>query len=177
MHSAWVKDIRLRVKCIELSLSLHHLSSPQDTCSIPRVYAVMRGGAISFSFHRRCGIYVLLIHSDIFLCVQRSEYADSFFEQDRGSGAMADTRFGRKIQPGAQGRKCGDFPANRRHRPWGSPSPVLPLRRKRNSIRRLRIKWSGLMKKQKCKAYKSKVKRWLAPESQPPVYSMRNYPC
>ena len=26
----------------------------------------MRGGAISFSFHRRCGIYVLLIHSDIF---------------------------------------------------------------------------------------------------------------
>ena len=66
MHSAWVKDTRLRVKCIELSLSLHHLSSPQDTCSIPRVYAVMRGGAISFSFHRRCGIYVLLIHSDIF---------------------------------------------------------------------------------------------------------------
>ena len=94
MHSAWVKDIRLRVKCIELSLSLQHPSSPQDTCSIPRVYAVMRGGAISFSFHRRCGIYVLLIHSDIFLCVQRSEYADSFFEQGRGSGAMADTRFG-----------------------------------------------------------------------------------
>ena len=65
-HSAWVRDIRPRVKCIELSLSLHHLSSPQDTCSIPRVYAVMRGGAISFSFHLRCGIYVLLIHSDIF---------------------------------------------------------------------------------------------------------------
>ena len=35
------------------------------------------------------------------LCVQRSEYADSFFEQDRGSGAMADTRFGGKIRPGA----------------------------------------------------------------------------
>ena len=109
MHSAWVKDIRLRVKCIELSLSLHHLSSPQDTCSIPRVYAVMGGGAISFSFHRRCGIYVLLIHSDIFLCVQRSEYADSFFEQDRGSGAMADTRFGRKIRPGAPGAEVWRF--------------------------------------------------------------------
>ena len=108
MHSAWVEDIRLRVKCIELSLSLQHSSSPQDMCSIPRVYAVM-GGAISFSFHRRCGIYVLLIHSDIFLCAQRSEYADSFFEQDRGSGAMADTRFGRKIQPGAPGAEVWRF--------------------------------------------------------------------
>lgn len=110
MHSAWVRDIRPRVRCIELSLQ--HSSSPQDTCSIPRVYAVMRGGAISFSFHRRCGIYVLLIHSDIFfffLCVQRSEYADSFFEQDRGSGAMADTRFGRKIQPGAPGAEVWRF--------------------------------------------------------------------
>ena len=107
MDSAWVKDIRPRVKCIELSLQ--HSSSPQDTCSIPRVYAVMGGGAISFSFHRRCGIYVLLIHSDIFLCVQRSEYADSFFEQDRGSGAMADTRFGRKIQPGAPGAEVWRF--------------------------------------------------------------------
>ena len=51
-----------------------------------RVNAVMRGGAISFSVHRRCCIWLslrlpssssfLLIHSDIFLCVQRSEYAD-----------------------------------------------------------------------------------------------------
>ena len=110
MHSAWVEDIRLRVKCIELSLSLQHPLSPQDTCSIPRVYAVMRGGAISFSFHRRCGIYVLLIHSDIFLCVQRSEYADSFFEQDRGSGAMVDTRFGGGgIRPGAPGAEVWRF--------------------------------------------------------------------
>ena len=69
----------------------------------------MGGGAISFSFHQRCGIYVLLIHSDIFLCVQRSEYADSFFEQDRGSGAMADTRFGRKIRPGAPGAEVWRF--------------------------------------------------------------------
>ena len=46
-------------------------------------------------------MYVLLIQSDIFLCVQRSEYADSFFEKDRGSGVMADTRFGGKILPGA----------------------------------------------------------------------------
>ena len=29
------------------------------------------------------------------------------------------------------------------------------------------------MKKQKCEAYKSKVKRWLAPKSQPPV-KMKN---
>ena len=44
-----------------------------------------------------------------FLCVQRSEYADSFFEQDRGSGAMADTRFGRKIRPGAPGAEVWRF--------------------------------------------------------------------
>ena len=47
----------------------------------------MRGGAISFSTHRRCCIYFLLIHSDIFLCVQRSEYADSFFVAKEGRGA------------------------------------------------------------------------------------------
>ena len=41
----------------------HH---PSSTHTIPQAYAVMGGGAISFSFHRRCGIYVLLIHSDIF---------------------------------------------------------------------------------------------------------------
>lgn len=34
-----------------------------------------------------------------------------------------------------------------------------------------------LDEKQKCKAYKSKVKGWLAPKSQPPVKSMRKYPC
>ena len=55
-------------------------------------------------------MYVLLIHSDIFLCVQRSEYADSFFEQDRGSGAMADARFGGKYYLELLRRKCGDFP-------------------------------------------------------------------
>ena len=151
MHSAWVEDIRLRVKCIELSLSLQHSSSPQDMCSIPRVYAVMGGGAISFSFHRRCGIYVLLIHSDIFLCAQRSEYADSFFEQDRGSGAMADTRFGRKIQPGALGAEVWRFSCQPQAPTLGSSSPVLPLRGKRNSIRRLRIKWSGWMRSRSAK--------------------------
>ncbi|KGF13214.1 hypothetical protein HMPREF1640_13575 [Prevotella sp. S7-1-8] len=31
-----------------------------------RTYAVMRGGAISFFFHRRCDIYFLLFHNDIF---------------------------------------------------------------------------------------------------------------
>ena len=41
-----------------------------------RTYVVMRGGSISFFLHRRCNIYFLLIHSDIFLCVQRSEYSD-----------------------------------------------------------------------------------------------------
>lgn len=170
MHSAWVKDIRLRVKCIELSLSLHHLSSPQDTCSIPRVYAVMRGGAISFSFHRRCGIYVLLIHSDIFFYASNDRsMLIPFSSKTEVAGRWRTQGLGGKYNLEPLGRKCGDFPANRRHRPWGSPSPVLPLRGKRNSIRRLRIKWSGWMKKQKCKAYKSKVKRWLAPKSQPPV--------
>jgi len=99
MHSAWVEDIRLRVKCIELSLSLQHPSSPQDTCSIPRVYAVMRGVVFTFC----------LSIVTFFLCVQRSEYADSFFEQDRGSGATADTRFGRKIRPGAPGAEVWRF--------------------------------------------------------------------
>ena len=87
---------------------------------------------------------------------------------------MANTRFGGgNTTWSPQGGSVEIFPANRRHRPWGSPSPVLPLRGKRNSIRRLRIKWSGWMKKQKCKAYKSKVKRWLAPKSQPLV-KMKN---
>ena len=43
------------------------------------------------------------------LCAQRSEYADSFFEQDRGSGAMVDTRFGGKIRPGALGAEVWRF--------------------------------------------------------------------
>ena len=160
MHSAWVKDIRLRVKCIELSLSLHHLSSPQDTCSIPRVYAVMRGGAISFSFHRRCGIYVLLIHSDIFFYASNDRsMLIPFSSKTEVAGRWRTQGLGGKYNLEPRGGSVEIFPANRRLRPWGSPSPVLPLREKRNSIRRLRIKWSGWMKKQKCKAYKSKVKR------------------
>lgn|GEM_PF-3295566 len=152
MHSAWVKDIRLRVKCIELSLSLQHSSSPQDTCSIPRVYAVMRGGAISFSFHRRCGIYVLLIHSDIFFYASNDRsMLIPFSSKTEVAGRWQTQGLGGGIRPGAPGRKCGDFPPNRRHRPWGSPSPVLPLRGKRNSIRRLRIKWSGWMRSRSAK--------------------------
>ena len=83
---------------------------------------------------------------------------------------MVDTRFGGKIRPGALGAEVWRFSLPTAGTDLGgNPSPVLPLRGKRNSIRRLRIKWSGWMKKQKCKAYKSKVKRWLAPKSQPPV--------
>ena len=166
MHSAWVEDIRLRVKCIELSLSLslslslHHLSFLQDTCSIPRTYAVMGGGAISFSFHRRCGIYVLLIHSDIFFYASNDRsMLIPFSSKTEVAGRWRTQGLGGKYNLEPRGGSVEIFPANRRLRPWGSPSPVLPLREKRNSIRRLRIKWSGWMKKQKCKAYKSKVKR------------------
>ena len=152
MHSAWVKDIRLRVKCIELSLSLHHLSSPQDTCSIPRVYAVMRGGAISFSFHRRCGIYVLLIHSDIFFYASNDRsMLIPFSSKAEVAGQWWIQGLGGKYDLEPRGGSVEIFPANRRHRPWGNPSPVLPLRGKRNSIRRLRIKWSGWMRSRSAK--------------------------
>ena len=154
----------------------------------------MGGGAISFSFHRRCGIYVLLIHSDIFLCVQRSEYADSFFEQDRGSGAMADTRFGRKILPGALGAEVWRFSLPTAGTDLGvaqapsylcegketasvayASSGAFWLAESRTELVRAMPKRKNedgvnvWMKKQKCKGYKSKIKRWLAPGSQPPI--------
>ena len=152
MHSAWVEDIRLRVKCIELSLSLQHSSSPQDMCSIPRVYAVMGGGAISFSFHRRCGIYVLLIHSDIFFYASNDRsMLIPFSSKTEVAGRWWTQGLGGKYDLEPRGGSVEIFPANRRHRPWGSPSPVLPLRGKRNSIRRLRIKWSGWMRSRSAK--------------------------
>ena len=49
------------------AVPLHKLSRHQTLTFINhRTYAVMRGGAISFSVHRRCCVYFLLIHSDIF---------------------------------------------------------------------------------------------------------------
>ena len=152
MHSAWVKDIRLRVKCIELSLSLQHSSSPQDTCSIPRVYAVMGGGAISFSFHRRCGIYVLLIHSDIFFYASNDRsMLIPFSSKTEVAGRWRTQGLGGKYNLEPSGRKCGDFPCQPQAPTLGSSSPVLPLRGKRNSIRRLRIKWSGWMRSRSAK--------------------------
>ena len=81
---------------------------------------------------------------------------------------MADTRFGRKIQPGAPGAEVWRFPANRRHRPWvAKPRPTFAREKKQHPS--LTHQVERLDEKQKCKAYKSKVKRWLAPKSQPPV--------
>ena len=103
------------------------------------------------------------------LCVQRSEYADSFFEQDRGSGAMADTRFGRKIQPGALGAEVWRFSLPTAGTDLGELKPRPTFAREKKQHPSLTHQVERLDEKQKCKAYKSKVKRWLAPKSQPPV--------
>ena len=90
-----------------------------------------------------------------FLCAQRSEYADSFFEQDRGSGAMADTRFGRKIQPGAPGAEVWRFSLPTAGTDLGvAQAPVLPLRREKKQHPSLGHQVERLDEKQKCKAYK-----------------------
>ena len=64
-----------------------------------RTYAVMRGGAVSFFCHRISVVYFPLNHKRTFLCVQRSEYADSFFKQKQGSGARLTQGFVGKYYP------------------------------------------------------------------------------
>jgi len=61
------QDVAVAQSFQRLNIPLHKLSCHQTLTFINhRTYAVMRGGAISFAVHRRCCIYLLLIHSDIF---------------------------------------------------------------------------------------------------------------
>ena len=154
MHSAWVKDTRLRVKCIELSLSLHHLSSPQDTCSIPRVYAVMRGGAISFSFHRRCGIYVLLIHSDIFFYASNDRsMLIPFSSKTEVAGRWRTQGLGGKYDLEPRGGSVEIFLPTVGP-DLGEPKPRPTFAREKKRHPSLTNQVERLDEKQKCKAYK-----------------------
>ncbi|KGN89120.1 hypothetical protein HQ46_05435 [Porphyromonas gulae] len=76
-----------------------------------------------------------------------------FFERNIGRGRGATQGLGGKydLESSRAQRKCGDFPAQPQARPWGSPSPTLPLQGKRNSIHLPRIKWNDWKKEQKCK--------------------------
>ena len=82
---------------------------------------------------------------------------------------MADTRFGRKIQPGALGAEVWRFSCQPQAPTLGQPKPRPTFAREKKQHPSLTHQVERLDEKQKCKAYKSKVKRWLAPKSQPPV--------
>ena len=145
----------------------HH---PSSTHTIPRTYAVMGGGAISFSFHRRCGIYVLLIHSDIFFYASNDRsMLIPFSSKTEVAGRWRTQGLGRKIQPGAPGAEVWRFSLPTVGPDLGEPKPRPTFAREKKQHPSLTHQVERLDEKQKCKAYKPKVKRWLAPKSQPPV--------
>lgn len=82
---------------------------------------------------------------------------------------MADTRFGGEIQPGALEAEVWRFSLPTAGTDLGvAPAPSYLCEGKKQHPS-LTHQVERLDEKQKCKAYKSKVKRWLAPKSQPPV--------
>ena len=72
----------------------------------------MRGGAISFSTHRRCCIYFLLIHSDIFFYASKDRsMLIPFSLQKEGRGAALRQGLDEKYESSESG--AGDFSTNR----------------------------------------------------------------